>query len=47
MREFQRWKGLLSKDSIQKELQQERENLVTQMVGEVKKMGEDFNMRTG
>jgi dynein heavy chain 2 len=47
MREFQRWKGLLSKDSIQTELQQERENLVTQMTGEIKKMGEDFNMRTG
>ena len=47
MREFQRWKGLLSKDSIQKELQQECENLVTQMTGEIKKMGEDFNMRTG
>jgi len=47
MREFQRWKGLMSKDSIQKELQQERENLVTQMIGEVRKMAEDFAMRTG
>ena len=47
MREFQRWKGLMSKDSIQKELQQERENLVVQMIGELKRMAEDFNMRTG
>jgi dynein heavy chain 2 len=47
MREFQRWKGLLGKGSIQTELQHERENLVTQMTGEIKKMGEDFNMRTG
>ena len=37
----------MSKDSIQKELQQERENLVTQMIGEVRKMAEDFAMRTG
>ena len=47
MREFQRWKGLMSKESIQRELQQERENLVAQMIGEVKKMVADFNMRTG
>lgn len=47
MREFQRWKGLMGKESIRKALAQERENLVTQMVGEVEKMGEDFNARTG
>lgn len=47
MREFQRWKGLLSKSSIQKDLQQERQNLVTSMTAEIKKIGEDFNMRTG
>ena len=29
MREFQRWKGLMGKDSIRKALGQERENLVT------------------
>ena len=32
MREFQRWKGLMSKESIQKELHQERENLVSEMI---------------
>ena len=37
----------MSIPSIQKELQQERENLVTQMIGEVKRMAEDFAMRTG
>ena len=37
----------MGKKSIQKELQQERKTLVTQMVGEVKRMAEDFNMRTG
>jgi len=47
MREFQRWKGLMGKTSIQKELQQERENLVNEMTGEIKKIGEDFAMRTG
>lgn len=47
MREFQRWKGLMGKASIQKELQQERENLVNEMTGEIKKIGEDFAMRTG
>jgi len=47
MREFQRWKGLMGKESIRKALAQERANLVTQMVGEVEKLGEDFNARTG
>ena len=47
MRECQRWKGLMSLVSIKKELHQERENLVTQLIGEIKKQGEDFNMRTG
>lgn len=47
MRELQRWRGLMGKPSIQKELQQERENLVTQMAGEIKVMAEEFNMRTG
>mmetsp|Transcript_23934 Transcript_23934/g.36629 ORF Transcript_23934/g.36629 Transcript_23934/m.36629 type:complete len:142 (+) Transcript_23934:1264-1689(+) len=47
MREFQRWKGLMSKPSIQKELFQERENLVAQLIGEIKKINEEFNMRTG
>jgi len=37
----------MGKASIQKELLQERENLVTQMIGEVKIMANDFNMRTG
>jgi len=37
----------MGKASIQEELRQERENLVNQMIGEIKKMGEDFNMRTG
>lgn len=31
LREFQRWKGLLSKDSIKKELQSERESLLVQL----------------
>jgi dynein heavy chain 2 len=47
MRECQRWKGLMSKDSIRRALEQERANLVTQMIGEVEKMAEDFNARTG
>jgi dynein heavy chain 2 len=47
MREVQRWKGLMSKPSIQKECAQERENLVTEMIAEVKKMGDDFAARAG
>ena len=47
LREFQRWKGLLSKDSIKKELQNERENLLVQLSQEVRKMKEDFEARTG
>ena len=47
MRECQRWKGLMSKESIRKALAQERANLVTQLIGEVEKMAEDFNARTG
>lgn len=47
MREVQRWKGLMSKSSIQKECAQERENLVTEMIAEVKKMNDDFTARTG
>jgi len=37
----------MGKESIKKELQQERENLVMQLIGEIKKVGEEFNMRTG
>jgi hypothetical protein len=47
MREVQRWKGLMSKPSIQKECAQERENLVAEMIAEVKKMADDFTARTG
>jgi hypothetical protein len=35
LREFQRWKGLLSKDSIKRELKQERETVQAQLIGEV------------
>lgn len=37
----------MSKSSIQKECAQERENLVTEMIAEVKKMNDDFTARTG
>ena len=37
----------MSKPSIQKECAQERENLVTEMIAEVKKMADDFTARTG
>lgn len=37
----------MSKESIRKALAQERANLVTQLIGEVEKMAEDFNARTG
>ena len=47
LREFQRWKGLLSKDSIKKELQSERESLLVQLSSEVKKTKEEFEARTG
>ena len=47
LREFQRWKGLLSKESIKRELQQDRETLLARITGEVAKFKEEFNMRTG
>ena len=48
LREFQRWKGLLSKDSIKKEMMTERENLLTQLISEVEqKYKVDFENRTG
>lgn len=48
LREFQRWKGLLSKDSIKREMQTERESLLTQLVAEVEKTYKvDFENRTG
>lgn len=47
LREFQRWKGLLGKDSIKKELQQERESLLAQLLDEVLKSKHEFEARTG
>jgi len=37
----------MSIESIKNELNQERADLVAQMIGELKRMDEDFNMRTG
>ena len=47
LREFQRWKGLLSKESIKREMQQDRETLLQLLINEVGKFREEFNMRTG
>jgi dynein heavy chain 2, cytosolic len=47
MREFQRWRGLMSKETIRKALAPEREDLVARMLAEVEKMAEDFSVRTG
>lgn len=47
LREFQRWKGLMSKDSIRRELQQDRENLLAQLISDVAKTKEEFEARTG
>ena len=47
LREFQRWKGLLSKESIKREMQQDRETLLQLLINEVAKFREEFNMRTG
>jgi len=47
MREFQRWKGLLSKRSIQQIMMQEREQLVSELIAELKKIGEDFHRKKG
>lgn len=47
LREFQRWKGLLSKESIKKELQTERDSLLVQLSSDVRKTKEEFEARTG
>lgn len=47
LREFQRWKGLMSKESIKRELQSERESLLVQLASEVRKIKEDFEAKAG
>jgi hypothetical protein len=47
MREFQRWKGLMSITSIKTELNQERADLLSQMIAELNTIEDDFNVRTG
>ena len=42
MRECQKWKGLLSKDTIKQALSKELEKLVTTMIAEVEKIRDDF-----
>jgi hypothetical protein len=42
MRECQKWKGLLSKDTIKHVLSKELEKLVTTMIAEVEKIRDDF-----
>lgn len=45
MREFQRWRGLMSKQSIKTVMKMERETLVGQMAEEMKMMAEDFDKK--
>ena len=47
MREFQRWKGLMKIQSVKTELNQERADLLSQMIAELNTIEEDFNVRTG
>lgn len=47
LREFQRWKGLVSKDSIKTLLKSERESLLQQLMSDLRKIKEDFEGRTG
>lgn len=45
MREFQRWRGLMGKQSIKTVMKIERETLVIQMADEMKVMAEDFDKK--
>ena len=47
LREFQRWKGLMSRPTVKQELSSERETLVAQLREQFMQMREDFVTRTG
>lgn len=46
MREFQRWKGLLSIDRIKSELKNERSNLLTELTSYIGAIAEDFEAKS-
>jgi hypothetical protein len=45
MREFQRWRGLMSKPSIKTVMKMDRETLVIGMADEMKVMAADFDKK--
>ncbi|KAK6172722.1 hypothetical protein SNE40_016326 [Patella caerulea] len=47
LREFQRYKALIKRPTIRKEMASERETLLGQLTVHVRQVGEDFNSRTG
>jgi dynein heavy chain 2 len=47
LREFQRWKGLMSRPTIKAELQGERESLLADLCDQVTQMKDEFESRTG
>ena len=47
LREFQRWKGLLSIERIKSELKSERSSLLTELISYIGKIAEDFDSKSG
>lgn len=45
LREFQRWKGLLSVDNIKADLKNERASLLTELISYINKVGSDFESK--